>query len=130
MNVKSHFSGMTAFALLITDDERLMVWGEDSYGCLGLGTGVTYSHVDKPTELVLPGKENSTGTERVLPVALACGIHHTLVLTEDQRLLTWGRNHMAQLGLGEVAIGGVWAKPVQIDQFWPEDQKIQHLFCG
>jgi alpha-tubulin suppressor-like RCC1 family protein len=95
MNSKAYFSSMAGFALFLTEDDRLLVWGENCYGTLGLGTGMREG-VTIPTELKLP--DSNTGSSAVLE-ALACGIHHTLLLTADQRLIVWGRNHMGQYSL-------------------------------
>lgn len=76
------------FAAAIMDDGRLFMWGDNDYGQLGDNTK-TDRTVPFP---VLP-------TVKFKSVSIQT-FGHTLALTMDGRLYTWGRNTNGQLGDG------------------------------
>ena len=49
-------------------------------------------HLERPTARAVPG------VPRVAQVA--CGLHHTLLLTEERQLYSLGAGSLGQLGLG------------------------------
>jgi alpha-tubulin suppressor-like RCC1 family protein len=73
--------------LLVTSDERLLVWGKNSDGQLGLSHT---SPVCEPQELHLPTLAK--------PVRVFCGSSFSLIITEDGSLYTFGENGRYQLG--------------------------------
>ncbi|QVQ51184.1 hypothetical protein J4H86_20515 [Spiractinospora alimapuensis] len=79
-----------AFGLALTTDDRLLAWGENSYGQLGDGTT---NHRGTPVEVDLP---DGAGVSQVATGSL----YHALALTTDGTLLSWGRNRYGQLGDG------------------------------
>lgn len=79
-----------AFGLALTTDDRLLAWGDNSYGQLGDGST---DQRETPVEVDLP--------EDVHVSQLATGgLYHSLALTTDGSLLSWGRNRYGQLGDG------------------------------
>ena len=71
---------------------KLFVWGDNSYGQLGLGTRQP-AFLEKPTEMT---------SLRGLPVMrLACGGAHTFVVSTSGTIFGWGRNHCGQLGVSD-----------------------------
>ena len=84
------------YTLAITNDGRLFSWGLNSTGQLGIGPpwgpGSPGSVVTTPTQVILPAG--------AIPAQIEGGELHTMLLTTDGRLFTWGHNNMGQLGLG------------------------------
>mmetsp|Transcript_28782 Transcript_28782/g.66466 ORF Transcript_28782/g.66466 Transcript_28782/m.66466 type:complete len:888 (+) Transcript_28782:27-2690(+) len=73
---------------------RILTWGEGSLGQLGHGIRVTSQLLPKQVE-VKDGKVD-------VPLAgVAAGWGHTVVLSEDGRVWTWGFGKSGQLGTGE-----------------------------
>jgi alpha-tubulin suppressor-like RCC1 family protein len=72
---------------MINYDGVLYVWGDNTYGQLGL-PGVDYS--DSPLPVSLPARA----------VAVSLGTYHTLVALEDGSVYAFGRNAFGQLGNG------------------------------
>ena len=68
----------------------LFVCGHNNYGQLGLGS---YESQTTLQRVELP---SGVGAVR----SVACGEHHTVVVSEDGTLLTCGYNDYGQLGLG------------------------------
>ncbi|CAB3377166.1 Hypothetical predicted protein [Cloeon dipterum] len=82
------FSDCTFFAISATDS--VCAWGSNGFGQLGLGT---------KKDTWIPTKiEGILGTKRVVQVT--CSNYHTLVLTSDKEVFSFGRNEFGQLGLG------------------------------
>jgi alpha-tubulin suppressor-like RCC1 family protein len=79
-----------AFSLALTSDGRVLAWGDNTNGQLGVGTPNTRSLT--PVGVHLPA-----GT-RVK--AIAAGNAFGLALTSDGRVLAWGDNQFGQLGDG------------------------------
>lgn len=101
------------YSLCITNDSRLWGWGENKLGQLGLGK---VQVVDKPTEIpILDVPGNQEGCSRPdnilngnferkysgLPLKAcfaAAGFSHSVVVTEEGNVLTFGLNIYGQLG--------------------------------
>lgn len=76
--------------LALTRDGRLMAWGQNTLGQLGLGR---VSKLETPTEI--PSLTNVVSMARVVGSGVA--------VTGDGRVWTWGHNGQAGLGNGERA---------------------------
>ena len=90
------------YTILVSTQNRVFAWGENTYGQLGDGT----------TDFVVPPFFNENATEAsILSItdhfdfeseetitAISAGGNHTLLLTSHNRVFTWGRNHKGQLG--------------------------------
>jgi uncharacterized repeat protein (TIGR02543 family) len=76
---------------LITSD-RIFVWGKNNYGQLGLGhTTMMRTPIDLSARFT-----NLESTESVLKVII--GNEHTIALTSEGKVYTWGRNDEGQIG--------------------------------
>lgn len=73
----------------VTDDGRLYSWGSDADGRLGRDTTTTPN--------TLPGVVNDVFDGNIIDLATDS---HTLVLTDTNRVYTWGFNDNGQLGIG------------------------------
>jgi alpha-tubulin suppressor-like RCC1 family protein len=80
----------TNHTLALTADGRLYAWGSNAWGQLGTG-GPEKALL--PVALPPPGKGAGTRWAQV-----AAGRYHTLALSTDGRLYTWGSNRFGQLG--------------------------------
>ena len=78
------------FSLFLEETGSLWVCGENEDGKLGLGDEATF--VWTPTEIVY-FKENG-----IKIVDVKCGYAHTLALSDDGRVFSWGLNEYGQLG--------------------------------
>ncbi|KAL0212382.1 hypothetical protein RCL1_006008 [Eukaryota sp. TZLM3-RCL] len=84
-SVDSVYTGYTHYAAISSG--LVWIWGRNSYGKLGLGHT---SNSNTPVQLVLPNN--------VLVQKVALGRDHSLVLTEDGEVYSFGRNNFGQLG--------------------------------
>ena len=91
--------------LVLTSDNGVYAWGTNTYGQLGNGS-TTNSGVPVAVDMtgVLAGK---TVTH------IVAGLSHSLVLTSDGGLYSWGDNTNGQLGNGTTTASSV---PVAVDQ--------------
>ena len=80
----------TFHSAAITDGGRLLLWGDNSHGQLGIEAS-NKSEVGVSLRAV----PLSGGT---FASAVALGEHHTVVLTNASELLTFGHNERGQLG--------------------------------
>ena len=68
-------------------------WGNNNFGQLGLGSGVTGIRPE-------PAKIEALRSKRIVKVH--AGEYHSLALGADGTVYTWGRNDRGQLGLDSV----------------------------
>jgi len=77
------------FTSAIKTDGTLWVWGQNSYGQLGINLGLSTNSRTTPVTTFAGG----TNWKQV-----SCGYHNTLAIKTDGTLWTWGRNNNAQVG--------------------------------
>ncbi|XP_071491070.1 LOW QUALITY PROTEIN: probable E3 ubiquitin-protein ligase HERC4 [Diadema antillarum] len=77
--------------LAVSDRGQVLGWGRDDRGQCGLGTG-TREAKHKPKIL------RHLGSHHVVKVC--CGELHSMALSRDGRVFTWGDNTYGQLGIG------------------------------
>lgn len=82
----------TSHTLALTTDGRLYAWGRNAEGQLGDNTTAQRT---APTAVKLPAEAGQLQWKQI-----ATGTSHSLALTTDGRLYTWGYNHNGQLGTG------------------------------
>ncbi len=98
----------------ITADGRLLAWGKNTYGQLGLG-----DTTDRSSPTVVPTFVGMT-VSRVV-----AGCHHTLANTSDGRAWCFGWNYYGQLGLGDTSYR---ATPVEL--VLPGGRAVQAMAAG
>lgn len=86
---KSIYAGYN-YSILLTESGELYVFGNNSYGQLGL-EGTTARYI--PTLNSLPNG--------VKIKSIAVGEYHSIALGEDGNIYSWGRNLTGQLGTGD-----------------------------
>ncbi|XP_078415568.1 RCC1 and BTB domain-containing protein 1 isoform X2 [Cetorhinus maximus] len=77
------------FSMAIVDNGEVYSWGYNGSG--QLGTGVNGNHLT-PSRV--------TAMQGICVLQIACGSAHTLALTDEGLLYTWGANTTGQLGIG------------------------------
>lgn len=101
------------FCLALTTQGRVLAWGANSYGSLGMGDASPRARPE-----AVPGL---SGIQ-----AIAAGTYHALALRGDGAVLSWGYNEYGQLGRGQPptsidqpgVIPGVGAVVVELDAGW------------
>ena len=77
-----------------SSQRHAFVWGRNAWGCLGLGDVVSNTeYVHNPTKL----NDNDIGGW----TQIACGYYHTVALSPNGEVFTWGLNLNGQLGHGD-----------------------------
>ncbi|MBL8777231.1 MAG: hypothetical protein JNK12_14910 [Acidimicrobiales bacterium] len=86
-------------ACALRDDQRLVCWGQNNDGQLGIGT-TTPAGLSQP----LPDDHPSVdlGTGRTAVALTTGGYHHTCVLLDDQTVKCWGDYQRGTLGTGDL----------------------------
>ncbi|KAE8590850.1 hypothetical protein XENTR_v10018230 [Xenopus tropicalis] len=79
-----------AHTLALNDKGQVFSWGHAVYGQIGLSTAEEYIRVPR----------NIKSLSDVQIVQVACGHHHSLALSKDSDIFSWGQNQYGQLGLG------------------------------
>lgn len=90
-----HSVALTSWGLIYS-------WGENGYGQLGINS----------TEMHTPTPKLVKSLARKQVLQIACGSNHTLALTSDGELYSWGQNNFGQLGLGHK--GGPQKEPSHV----------------
>ncbi|TYZ61267.1 hypothetical protein PybrP1_009568 [[Pythium] brassicae (nom. inval.)] len=75
--------------VVVTDKGKLITWGRNDYGQLGIGSK---DHKNTPQCVPLPLSTKIKST--------SCGCYHTLILLASGRVMVFGRNNKGQLGAG------------------------------
>ena len=113
-------------SLALASDGTLYAWGHNGQGQLGIGTatnanaltpqGMSVSVIENPTVIDPDPSTVPTPTEGVTEleldggiVAISAGYYHSMVLTDQGSVYTWGDNSYGGTGLGAGA--GYQARP-------------------
>lgn len=75
---------------------EIFVFGDGSCGQLGLGSKTVNG--ESPTEAMQPRLNKVLSPKDAGIVQFACGGMHTVALTRDNKILTWGVNDLSALG--------------------------------
>jgi alpha-tubulin suppressor-like RCC1 family protein len=79
-------------SLALTSNGKVYAWGSNEFGQIG-------SERDNEFQLT-PIKIEELDEEFI--VAISCGLYHSLALTENGRVYSWGYNKLKQLGFGNI----------------------------
>ncbi|KAM3937230.1 putative E3 ubiquitin-protein ligase HERC6 isoform 2-T2 [Leptodactylus fuscus] len=78
-------------SVAICNEGNIFAWGEGSRGQLGSG--------QFPQQSSVPRKISGLSNIRIIQIS--CGHFHTVALSEDSSVFSWGVNDVGQLGLGK-----------------------------
>ena len=90
--------------LAITSDGKLYSWGENQWGQLGHGNSGGGTNLSSPVQV---GALTNWAT-------CAAGYGHSLAITTNGELFSWGYNRGGQLGQGNSGPGTYLSSPVQV----------------
>ena len=90
-NIKQISAG-ESFAIALTDDGKVLAWGQNTYGQLGNNTN------DSSGVPVYVQDENGKDIENIKQIS--AGSFHGLAVSNDGTVYSWGLNSYGQLGLG------------------------------
>ena len=105
--------------LALTAKGRILAWGTNDYGQLGLGATTAHTRDNSPAAPL--------GLEGVTVVDVASGGWHNAAVASDGRLFTWGRGEYGRLGLGD-AKGTSAMRPTPVAGL--AHVKIVSVACG
>ena len=103
-------AGGKGHSLALRADGRLMAWGWNASGQLGLGTP---AGSDQATPVAIPGLQDVAG--------LSAGTLHSLAVRSDGQLFAWGNNAYGQLGDGSLVDRRT---PVALPRLGPTRQAV------
>ncbi|KAG9147843.1 hypothetical protein Leryth_003445 [Lithospermum erythrorhizon] len=86
----SQISGGWRHTMALGNDGKLYGWGWNKFGQVGVGDNVDHC---SPVQLKFPEDQKI--------VQISCGWRHTLAVTEDHDVFSWGRGTNGQLGHGD-----------------------------
>ncbi|CAG0901286.1 unnamed protein product [Darwinula stevensoni] len=91
--IKKIACGSGPHLLACTYEGELYSWGHNGYCQLGNGSS---------SQCTVPTLITSNLTDKKV-ADVACGSHHSMCLTDDGEVFTWGQNNCGQVGLGTTA---------------------------
>ena len=101
---------------------QVFAWGENKYGQLG---------IEEFNDSIAWEPETVTALSNVVPVSVACGMHHSAVHTSDGKVLAWGLQQFGQIGTDTVIFGTnrlpIERRPVDVT---PVGQVAKSISCG
>ena len=96
------------------------VWGNNQFGQLGLGFHFWLPcEVEEPTKLIV---DNISWTQ------IACGYEHTVALSSNGEVFTWGDNFRGELGHGDGQINKKKCVPTKVESL--TGLRIVKVACG
>jgi hypothetical protein len=101
------------FSIALTDKGDVFTWGDNTYGQIGRYEINGAQNIPFKIDKILIGKAK----------AIACGGNHSFVLTENEKVFSWGLNKSGQLGHGDYEF---CVEPTQVFI----DQPIVKICCG
>ncbi|XP_059190452.1 probable E3 ubiquitin-protein ligase HERC3 [Centropristis striata] len=120
LNMKKtiHISCGKDHTAVLTKDGAVFTFGSGQYGQLGHN-----SFSNQPRPRLVAELWGAKVTK------IACGRHHTLVMTDSKRLYSFGCGEQGQLGHGEETHPSV-PLPVHLPQDTTDDLNIRNIFAG
>ncbi|WP_175428390.1 FIVAR domain-containing protein [Bacillus solimangrovi] len=106
--------------IALASDGTLYTWGDNEFGQLGDGNNGLKAIQPSPTAISIP--------EGASIKQIKSGGDHTIALTSDGTLYTWGRNEYGQLGNGRSGWGFFESSPTAIQM--PRGAKIEQITVG
>ena len=110
--------------MALQEDGNIWAWGLGEDGRLGAGKETSH---DRPVKVLTRNFRKESPVVKIF-----CGGSHSLALTDDGQLYTWGRGEEGQLGLPRIAAGSlkhpaVW-QPTKVQTL--SGKQIFQVACG
>ncbi|XP_034230431.1 secretion-regulating guanine nucleotide exchange factor [Thrips palmi] len=105
--------------IALSKSGKIFVWGDNRFGQLGLDPAI-HPVVYTPHELQI-----SLPEIKGLPSALFAGWTHSVVLTDNEELINWGRNSYGQLGCDSQERVATWDPSIL-----RMDEKLRQVAVG
>eukprot|EP01084_Bolivina_argentea_P049726 91448_1 len=115
INIKQIACSLT-YSMFLTKSGQLFSCGKAIYGGLGLGKHIPWMHKITPIN----------GLKHKI-INVQCGERHTIALTDDRKVLSWGYNNCGQLGHGNTK--NVF-EPKLIRYIARRNIRIRKIACG
>ncbi|XP_029174872.1 RCC1 and BTB domain-containing protein 1-like [Nylanderia fulva] len=96
----SHIACGSNFSIVITYASKVYSWGNNEYGQLGHTVENPLHKINKQCNKVCYSPVEITTFSDKIITRVVCGKEHTLALSNEGKLYTWGRNNYGQLGIG------------------------------
>jgi len=107
-------SGSNHTVLVSDDGKHIWTFGDNTPGQLGLGYNEDDIIIPVPTKI----QRNKNGlSEDVRIIGVSCGNNHTVLLSDDGRVWTFGNNNAGQLGNGDSSYSKNINIPTEIQDF-------------
>ncbi|KAK9503277.1 hypothetical protein O3M35_011880 [Rhynocoris fuscipes] len=91
LNSVKQLSAGSCHSAALTISGQVFVWGSNKEGQLGINTDQSSASINIPKLLDLDTRI----------IQIACGYYHTLLLTEEGRILSFGEGDFGKLGVGD-----------------------------
>lgn len=104
--------------LAVSRKNELFTWGLNNYGQLGYEAE---ENVAIPRKVPLP--------DGIKIKQVAGGFHHSMLLTEDGKVYSWGRGDYGQLGHGNTE-NVTEPKSIEVFENLPSDNRVIQISCG
>jgi len=107
--------------ILIFKNEKVYVWGDNSFGQLGLGySGLIYEPL---RSTIIEGLYNNIDNI----MSIHYGYVHTILLLKNGKVYVWGYNRRGQLGLGDTIIRDTPTENTQLEQIIQDNGGVENI---
>ncbi|KAL3508914.1 hypothetical protein ACH5RR_028315 [Cinchona calisaya] len=104
-----HLTGLTRRWITSSSSKTtVMSFGDGSHGALGLPSSIMGLDSDAYEPTPIPGLPDNISS-------ITAGHYHSLAVTSDGHLWTWGRNHESQLGRHPLSPREKWNEPKRVE---------------
>ncbi|XP_012226239.2 RCC1 and BTB domain-containing protein 1-like [Linepithema humile] len=133
-NIKT-ITGTAGSYFVLTEEGKVYSWGDNKFNTLGYDTSRlppdTFDemvNINNSWSITVnyPLEVTALSGERV--VDIKCGYYHVLVLTDDKKVYSWGRNNRGQVGHAVVETVPIPTEVIIEDEWGKKD--IQSISCG
>lgn len=104
----------------VTKDNKVYGWGLNNYGQLAM---------DEEIDKVVEPRHLSSLPSDIKIKSMAGGHHHTILLTEDGNIYSWGRGDYGQLGHGNTN-NNIVPTAIEVFKNLPEDNRVVQISSG
>ena len=106
------FAGQRVVAASAADEHSIAVSADGAFFTWGKGEGGFLGHGEDLSNQLLPKKVEALAGQRV--VAVSAGALHSLAITADGGVFTWGRGEYGCLGHGEDLSNQLLPKKIEV----------------